>query len=69
MTITAIYGSNEDDTKQNKNKIWKGVTEITENCRRGIFLARHFNGIMGIGYITNGDALEKEQKITTRQDL
>ncbi|KAK9754685.1 hypothetical protein QE152_g1146 [Popillia japonica] len=35
-TIIITYGPNEDDNKENKDKYWKELTEITEGARDGV---------------------------------
>lgn len=59
MTIIAIYEPNENDTEENKNKLWKDLKEITENSRGKIYMAGDFHRRVDIGDITSKDATEK----------
>lgn len=46
-TIIVIYGPNEDDTAENKNKFWEELTKATEEAEGKIFIMGDFNSRVG----------------------
>lgn len=47
VTIIVIYGPNEDEKAEVKDKFWEQLNEITENCKGKIIVAGDMNGRVG----------------------
>lgn len=48
ITIIAVYGPNENEKKEEKEKFWEELSMITENSKGKIFVAGDFNARVGI---------------------
>ena len=46
-TIIIIYGPNEDDTKENKDKFWEVLTDTIDKVKGTIYVIGDFNGRIG----------------------
>lgn len=58
-TVIIVYGPNEDDTAENKNKFWEDLTTITEGAKGKIFILGDFNSRVGKKDITYNTILGK----------
>lgn len=47
MSIIVVYGPNEDDKVEEKDKFWEDLSMITEDARENIYIAGDFNSRVG----------------------